>query len=1078
MCSDVLKTTATAFRQFSQVNNSILISVLLLLTFSQGLGCMSLPLSEFFPFNNTTYGFNTTEISDDGSSPAIRITNVGKDGKHGFPLFQNHYETLYVNTNGIISFTYKESSYTPVDFPRNNSFPVIAPFWADIDIESVGGTVYYLESSDENLLALASAEVRKYFPYRRNYNAKWIFIATWYNVGYYQARDLKKNLRNTFQAVLITDWEQSFAIFNYNKIQWVSRKNQTSSGSREVQISDAAMAGLDAGNGAAHYQIEGTRSALNISQSSNIGTPGKWFFRIDLTDVQFEPCMDEKLSVTPRFGHMLGGQPLTLYGLCFPQVESFTAVFKELNITFPCMVKDILIASCVTPMLYTTGDFTLNLNFTPKQSMFEEKFSVVNFAMAVPRVIREQPRRWIIGSEVFISWNASELPSSKFRVDLLGLELNGSFFKWHLVKNFHSTGEHSMTLALEDNLLNYSTAIIRVLEDDNRRQLSFPVTLWSDMFPVNGGEKNSQERCERWLAEDHPNLDINPNMCPCALRQASRDTSRYQKDPLCNTNSPNKALNCIYHPKATECVILNSQSTTNAGQSCCYGGRNNSLLEWQSHSDCGYVYRYNNQAQGDGIVPHLTHFESDIIPFLHCCMYSGKQKLCQKFFQWRPATKCNAYNPPSPAQAAGDPHLVTLDGKKYTFNGLGEFILLQDKSKSVVIQVRAAQARDIDDKLQNATVFTGIAMKMKGISEIIEIEINEQTNYRLLLDEKEYKYEKLEFQGLTINIHENHENSTDIMVVFSSHELSIEIEVTPDVMNILVLMGSKALRNNVEGLLGNYNGNISDDFRARDGTIIPTSSSMEDIHYKFGNTWRVAAKDSLFSKSYKPATPEEDNYQPVFIDKLDENNLRNGTIKLCGDVAPCRFDFQVIGKPSVALAIKNFVAKFSALKKDIEIEIRCPSIEFLENGNMTISGHLPGDYALFQCDPGFTHFHAHQLLCSSNGTWNGTVAKCLKSVADTGQPEVWYYWAGGTGALLALILIFLIIFFKCRRPSVRQTFRKDDVPLPPIVRFHKPPQPIFTNSLFLQSLQRLHEGGDFRIPRPTFIDPKIYEDYF
>lgn len=107
MCSDVLKTTATAFRQFSQVYNCILISALLLLTFSQGLGCMSLPLSEFFPFNSTTYGFNTTEISDDGSSPAIRITNVGKDGKqHGFPLFQNHYETLYVSIGTSLNHSF------------------------------------------------------------------------------------------------------------------------------------------------------------------------------------------------------------------------------------------------------------------------------------------------------------------------------------------------------------------------------------------------------------------------------------------------------------------------------------------------------------------------------------------------------------------------------------------------------------------------------------------------------------------------------------------------------------------------------------------------------------------------------------------------------------------------------------------------------------------------------------------------------------------------------------------------------------------------------------------------------------
>ncbi|GAB1602998.1 sushi domain-containing protein 2-like isoform X2 [Argonauta hians] len=1067
MCSDVLKTTAITFRQFSQVYNNILISVLLLLTFSQGLGCMSLPLSEFFPFNNSTYGFKNTERTDDGSSPAIRITDIDDCNVElrGFPLFKNYYKTLYVNNNGIISFKQKEDSYTPVNFPRNDSVPVIAPFWADIDINKVGGSVYYLASCNKDLLSLASSEVRKYFPYHRNYSATWILIATWYDVGHYQAGDNRKHLRNTFQAVLITDWEQSFAIFNYNKLQWVSTKNNTS---RQVQV------GLDAGNGAAHYEIEGSRSAFNISESSNIGRPGKWFFRIDLTD-QFEPCINEKLSVSPRSGHMLGGQPLTLYGLCFPQVESFTAVFKELNITFPCKVKDILTASCVTPMLSTTGDFTLNLDLSPKKSVFEEKFSVVNFAMTVPRVTRKHPLQWTIGSEVVISWNASELPSYKSRVDLLGLQLNGNFYKWNLVKNFQSNGEDNMTLALEDNLLDYSTAIIRVLEDDNQQRISLPVTLWSDIFPVYSGEENSQKRCEKWLTKDHPKIEIDPNVCPCVLRQASRDTGRYQQDPLCNSNSPNKPLNCIYHPKATDCVILNSKSDTNAGQSCCYGGKNNSLLEWESESDCGYVYRYNDDAQGKEIVPHLTHFEADILPFLHCCTYSNKQSLCQEFFQWRPASKCNAYKPPSPAQAAGDPHLVTLDGQKYTFNGIGEFVLMEDRNKSMVIQVRAEQACDIDGKLQNATVFTGIAMKIKGISEVIKIEIDEKTNYRLQLDDKEYNEQKMEVKGLTINIQENYVNYTDIMVVISSHELSIEIEVTPDVMNILVLMGSNTLRGNVEGLLGNYNGNTVDDFTARNGIIIPTNSSMEDIHYKFGETWRVVAGESLLSKLYTPQI--ESSYQPVFIDKLDETNLRNGTIELCGDVPPCRFDFQVIGKPAVALATKNFVAKFSALQRDIEVVKRCPSIGFLENGNMTISGYLPGDYALFQCDPSFIHANAHKLVCSSNGTWNGTVAKCIKKVS-TPPSKLLYYWAGGVGALLALILILIFVYYKCRRLSVRQSYRKDDIALPPIVRFHKNPQPIFTNSLFLQSLHRLHDGGDFRIPRPTFIDPKIYEDYF
>lgn len=46
------------------------------------------------------------------------------------------------------------------------------------------------------------------------------------------------------------------------------------------------------------------------------------------------------------------------------------------------------------------------------------------------------------------------------------------------------------------------------------------------------------------------------------------------------------------------------------------------------------------------------------------------------------------------AQAAGDPHLTTLDRKDYTFNGIGDFVLLKDVNSSMVVQVRAVQTRD------------------------------------------------------------------------------------------------------------------------------------------------------------------------------------------------------------------------------------------------------------------------------------------------------------------------------------------------------------------------------------------------
>lgn len=1036
---------------------------------------MSLPLYDFFPFNKTV-GESTTNKTDDGSSPPIITPSTRTIGDslskvNGFPLFNKSYRTLYVNNNGIISFKTKEDSYNPEDFPRNNSPPVIAPFWADIDIQNVGGSVFYLNSSDKDILNLASSEVRHYFPQYGNFNATWVLIATWYNVGFYSAKGWRKNKKNTFQAVLITNWVQSFAIFNYNKLEWTSSKtedNTSTSPESEVQ------AGFDAGNGAAHYQIKGARSnhVESILHTSNVGKPGKWVFRIDLAEIQFEPCLNEKFSVTPRSGHMLGGQHLTISGPCFPRAKTFDAVFKEINKTFPCIVNNAITASCVTPGLSSTGDFTINFNLTPFTNAYEETFSVVNLAKTIPQVIRANPSQWIIGNDVFISWNASELASEKMYIDVLGLTISQNIIQWSSVQNMTESGVENITLTLKETLLDYNTAIVRVMAEIEHNSMS-PLALWSDAFPVYQEERTSEEWCNKWLEAEPPlEVDVDPNNCPCILRQASRDTSRYENDPLCHTDSKDKPLNCFCHRQANNCVLLNLQSKSTAGQSCCYGGRNNSLLEWETSMDSGYVFRYNYRAQGPDIVPYLTHFEADILPHLHCCRYSRKAHLCKSFFKKRPASRCNAYKPPSPAQAAGDPHLVTLDGKRYTFNGVGEFVLMEDKNRTIVVQVKAEQARDIEGQLQNATIFTAIAMKVEDISKVVKVYMDSKTHYKLLLDDQEYHLPTLEMQGLSVTVNETNENSTDIMVVFSSVELSVQIEVTPDVLNILLMMGSKTLHNNVEGLLGNYNGNASDDFISREGIMLLPNSSMAEIHYQFGESWKVKPEERLFTSIPEPK--DEDTYQPVFIDTLDESNLRNGTAELCGDVLPCKFDYQLIGKPSIALATKKFVTKFDALQKDIETVNLCPPIGYLENGNMTITGNLPGDYAIFQCDPNYIRLDSEKVTCLPNGTWDRTIPKCVKKVPT---PQ-WHSWfAYGIGAILALICILAFVCSKCRRNLI-QTVSKDDISLPPILQIEAISQPIFSNQHFLQSLQRLNEGGSFRIPRPTYIDPKIYEEYF
>ncbi len=73
----------------------------------------------------------------------------------------------------------------------------------------------------------------------------------------------------------------------------------------------------------------------------------------------------------------------------------------------------------------------------------------------------------------------------------------------------------------------------------------------------------------------------------------------------------------------------------------------------------------------------------------------------------------------------GDPHITTLDGLQYTFNGLGEYWLLKTNRNDVnfTLQGRTgpAQAEGSDNR---ATVFLAFAAAVTG-SDRLQIEMTE-----------------------------------------------------------------------------------------------------------------------------------------------------------------------------------------------------------------------------------------------------------------------------------------------------------------------------------------------------------------
>ena len=66
------------------------------------------------------------------------------------------------------------------------------------------------------------------------------------------------------------------------------------------------------------------------------------------------------------------------------------------------------------------------------------------------------------------------------------------------------------------------------------------------------------------------------------------------------------------------------------------------------------------------------------------------------------------------ATGFGDPHMVTLDGTSFTFNGYGEYFILKVRGVNFTLQGRMEPLIDDDGTKTDATVYTAFAGKESG----------------------------------------------------------------------------------------------------------------------------------------------------------------------------------------------------------------------------------------------------------------------------------------------------------------------------------------------------------------------------
>ena len=74
------------------------------------------------------------------------------------------------------------------------------------------------------------------------------------------------------------------------------------------------------------------------------------------------------------------------------------------------------------------------------------------------------------------------------------------------------------------------------------------------------------------------------------------------------------------------------------------------------------------------------------------------------------------------ATGFGDPHMITLDGVEYTFNGFGEYQILQVAGPDFQLQGRMQPLINDDGSKSRATIYKAFAMKENG-SDVVQVTI-------------------------------------------------------------------------------------------------------------------------------------------------------------------------------------------------------------------------------------------------------------------------------------------------------------------------------------------------------------------
>ena len=208
----------------------------------------------------------------------------------------------------------------------------------------------------------------------------------------------------------------------------------------------------------------------------------------------------------------------------------------------------------------------------------------------------------------------------------------------------------------------------------------------------------------------------------------------------------------------------------------------------------------------------------------------------------------------------GDPHIVTLDGLKYTFNGKGEYVLIETDGNIFTLQGRMVQAEGVDGNDVDATVFSAL-VAMQSDSDIVQFELG-ALGIDAFVNGERVVFSDLDEQPFN-NVTVMYKGNNSYSATFSTG-VYIEVRLENDIISTVLISLPISFHETTSGLMGSFNGDTSDDLAPRTdsgvGQPISVNATLQEIHEMFGvtcknqlnNCYVIARIMSLFQcRDYK-----------------------------------------------------------------------------------------------------------------------------------------------------------------------------------------------------------------------------------